>query len=113
MDYKINCEKLYQSLLDKKKELLTLSKQTESERGVVRLDQPAVGRLSRMDAMRAQAMAIETENRRQIFIEKIDLALIRIKQKTYGLCASCDGHIEKKRLENDPAVTICFRRSSL
>tara|TARA_Y100001936_G_C15919955_1_gene583461 strand:+ start:755 stop:898 length:144 start_codon:yes stop_codon:yes gene_type:complete len=33
MDYKINCEKLYQSLLDKKKELLTLSKQTESERG--------------------------------------------------------------------------------
>ncbi len=38
--------------------------ETEGERAPVELDQQTVGRLSRMDALQVQAMALETSRRR-------------------------------------------------
>ena len=45
----------------------------------VELDQTKVGRLSRMDAMQSQAMAKETQRRRNADITRIDAAIKRIK----------------------------------
>jgi DnaK suppressor protein len=45
-------------------ELAETSAQSADSRQPVELDQTAVGRISRMDAMRGQAMAVETERRR-------------------------------------------------
>ena len=51
---------------------------------VVKLDQQSVGRLSRMDALQAQAMAQETERRRALDLRKIDAALTRIDEGEFG-----------------------------
>ncbi|MGI9406723.1 MAG: TraR/DksA family transcriptional regulator, partial [Hyphomicrobiaceae bacterium] len=50
-----------QRLLDRKRELTSLSDISADARGTVTLDQQSVGRLSRMDAMQQQAMAEATE----------------------------------------------------
>ena len=40
-------------------------------------------------------------------LEKIDLALTRIEDGTYGTCAECNGRIPKKRLRAKPSASLC------
>ncbi len=40
--------------------------------------------------------------------EKIDHALNRIDQATYGICASCGDTIRRARLEAKPSVSLCL-----
>ena len=80
---------------------------TAIERATVVLDQTAVGRLSRMDALQNQAMQLETERRRDVELTRSDAALKRIEDGAYGYCASCGEEIEKKRLEMDPSTPVC------
>ena len=75
---------------------------------IVELDQASVGRLSRMDAMQGQAMAIATNQRRQVELQKIEAALNRIEQNEYGQCLACDEEIAGPRLKLDPATTLCI-----
>ena len=91
-----------------RKEVKIISEVTEESRQPVELDQTAVGRLSRMDALQSQAMQIETERRRIIGIQRIDSALQRIKDEEYGFCTGCGYEIEPKRLENDPTIPTCI-----
>ncbi|MGE4281503.1 MAG: TraR/DksA family transcriptional regulator [Magnetospirillum sp.] len=74
----------------------------------VELDQNSVGRLSRMDALQVQAMAQETERRRQTERIRITNALKRIDSGDYGFCLKCDEPIAAKRLALDPAVSMCI-----
>lgn len=74
----------------------------------VELDQTRVGRLSRMDALQNQAMAQETERRRQQELMHIDEALSRLANGTYGDCLECDEPIAEKRLAFDPSARLCI-----
>ncbi|MFN7000061.1 MAG: TraR/DksA family transcriptional regulator [Elioraea tepidiphila] len=77
-------------------------------RAPVDVDQQSVGRLSRMDSLQVQAMALATEERRRQQIARIDAALKRLDEGTYGECVICGGTIAPKRLELDPAVPTCI-----
>ncbi len=87
--------------------LRTLQAQGAEAAATVELDQQRVGRLSRMDAMQAQAMAKETVRRREIEDKRITAALARIDAGEYGHCLRCDEPIPRARLEIDPAATLC------
>lgn len=91
-----------------KAELDTLRNATKEARAPVTLDQQSVGRLSRMDALQGQAMALEQDRRREERLKRIDAALKRIEEGEYGYCLKCDEPISKKRLDLDPAVPICI-----
>lgn len=98
----------YEALLRaRREELRELEDVAKDSVKTVTLDQQSVGRLSRMDAMQAQAMAQETARRRQIGLQKIDAALARIEEGEYGYCAVCGEPIAKKRLDLDPAAATC------
>ena len=79
---------------------------------VVELDQTKVGRLSRMDAMQAQAMAQASQQRRAQMLRRIDAALRRIEEDEYGDCRACDEPINPKRLEFDPTADRCIACAS-
>lgn len=81
----------------------------EEERAPVALDQQAVGRLSRMDALQLQAMAEAQERRRRCEKDRIEAALERLEAGCYGYCTVCGEEIGLRRLEFDPAVTTCIR----
>ena len=74
----------------------------------VELDQTRVGRLSRMDAMQAQAISIETKHRREQQNLRLRAALRRLDAGDYGWCTACGEAIDPKRLAFDPAATQCI-----
>lgn len=74
---------------------------------VVQLDQQAVGRLSRMDALQMQAMAKAQQVRRDAEARRLQLALDRIAEDEFGWCEDCGEPIAPGRLELDPAAMRC------
>jgi DnaK suppressor protein len=98
-----------QQLLDLRSELSDLSSTSADAAKPVELDQAAIGRLTRMDAMRAQSMAIETKARREHQLLRIEGALQRITTGDYGLCLTCGEEINTRRLEVDPSYTQCIK----
>jgi DnaK suppressor protein len=74
----------------------------------VELDPPAVGRLSRMDALQAQQMARATEQRRQAQLRRIEGALRRLEGGDFGTCHGCGEPIDPRRLDADPTLTRCI-----
>ena len=80
----------------------------EAASQVVELDQAKVGRLSRMDALQAQAMSQASGRRRDATLKMIERALRRIDDVAFGDCKTCDEPIARKRLEFDPTVERCI-----
>ena len=88
--------------IDKENTLGAESQQT------VELDQQSVGRLSRMDALQAQAMARAHQIRRDGLCQALLQALTRIEEGDFGYCNDCGDLISKARLELNPALQLCI-----
>ena len=99
-------------LLALRKSLLHAQETGDQAEQTVELDQTRVGRLSRMDAMQAQAMSIETGRRRRQKLLQIEAALRRIEDDDYGVCEECGDEIAAARLGVDPAVLLCIQCAS-
>lgn len=98
-----------QQLLQSRAELQALGETLRQSGETVELDQARVGRLSRMDAMQAQQMALEAARRREAQLVAIDGALRRIAAGEYGDCFVCGEEIDVRRLSVDPTLTRCIR----
>lgn len=94
-------------LLSEREALTQSSAATSESRAPVTLDQQSVGRLSRMDALQAQAMHQAEEERRQHRLRLIAAALSRLDDGEYGYCMTCGVDIPDKRLSVDPAAAQC------
>ena len=97
-----------QRLLAERRQLLDLRATGAEASETVKLDQTAVGRLSRMDALQAQAMSQERGRRRELELQRIEAALRRCDTGDYGYCTGCDEPIDVRRLELDPAAALCI-----
>ncbi len=103
----LDLKAIRRTLEEERGALAKASAATSEDRAPVELDQQSVGRLSRMDAIQVQAMAVATETRRQDRLQIIEAALQRLDGGEYGYCLGCDEDIPAKRLDIDPAVTRC------
>ncbi len=86
--------------------------QGQSGTKTVTLDQQAIGRLSRQDALLNQAMAKAGQTRRAQEKTRLLAALARIDQGEYGYCLDCGEAIPPKRLALDLAATLCVSCAS-
>lgn len=98
----------FRKRLEKRLNDITTGQQQQKGTAPVELDQARVGRLSRMDAMQAQAMSVETGRRRRQLLVEIDAALERVMEGYYGDCLECDESIHPGRLEANPSATLCI-----
>lgn len=105
-------ESFRKQLLDLKRSLLKAQETGDEAEETVELDQARVGRLSRMDAMQAQAMSIETGRRRRQKLVQIEVAIRRLDEGDFGWCEECGEEISPKRLEVDPTVLHCIECAS-
>lgn len=103
----INLAELRARLEARQTELLAHSRHSEDYRKPVELDQQAVGRLSRMDALQSQEMHLEQERRRAAELVRITETLTRMDKDEYGHCHNCGEDIQIKRLEFDPTTPLC------
>ncbi len=84
----------------------------QDAQSVVELDQQAVGRLSRMDALQNQAMAKAQQARRDTEVHRLQAALIRMDEGEFGYCEDCGEEIARGRLELDLAASKCVSCAS-
>jgi DnaK suppressor protein len=78
------------------------------DRATVELDQQAIGRLSRMDAMQRQAMAAARARRLDTRRSRVESALSRVRDGEFGWCSECGDEIPRRRLDLDPTITTCI-----
>ena len=104
--------KFRELLNNREAELLDIKQTSEQSAATVELDQAKVGRLTRMDAMQAQEMSIETNRRRDIELQRIKTALHRLENDDYGICIDCDENIAIQRLQFDPSIPVCINCAS-
>ena len=101
-------KQLQQALTDSKIELeeqLLINKDSAS---VVELDQTLVGRVSRMDAIQQQSMAVSTRQKAQLKLKKVQAALDTMATDDYGYCRQCDEPIGFQRLTAQPEANLCL-----
>jgi len=101
-------EQFRQKMLLMRLDLMKLADTLKESGKTVELDQARVGRLSRMDAMQGQQMALEAARRRQHQLVDIKAALGRIESGKYGHCFGCGEAINLRRLAFDPTSTRCI-----
>ncbi len=95
-----------QILLARQAEIETQFTQTEEMSQPVSPD-PAIGRLTRQDAMQQQQMILESRRRLELQRTRIDTALDRIKKGSFGICVLCKVPIDVKRLDMVPESPLC------
>jgi DnaK suppressor protein len=57
----------------------------------------------------SQSMVFRLRDREKFLLKKIDKALSRIEEGTFGICERCEEEISLKRLEARPVTTLCIR----
>jgi DnaK suppressor protein len=72
----------------------------------------SIGRLTRMEAIQAQAMSGEGRRRQQIRLDQVLRALERIEGGQYGTCVRCGDEIPAGRLEIMPEAPFCMKCAS-
>jgi DnaK suppressor protein len=69
----------------------------------------AIGRLTRVDAMQSQQMAMALRQQNQLRLQRIDQALRFIENGRYGVCAKCGEEISESRLSVVPESVLCVK----
>ena len=57
----------------------------------------------------AQSMVFRLRDREKFLLQKIEKALQRIEDGSFGVCERCEEDISPKRLEARPVTTLCIR----
>ncbi|PCI64539.1 MAG: TraR/DksA family transcriptional regulator [Gammaproteobacteria bacterium] len=96
-------------LIDIRNELIGTLATTTNDIKPVALDQNAVGRVSRVDAMQMQQMALESFRRRERQLINVEKAIKRTEKNSFGICIDCDEDINVRRLEIDPTAIRCIK----
>lgn len=56
-----------------------------------------------------QSFTFRLRGREKVFLEKIDHALTKITDNSFGTCEECGEEINLKRLEARPETTLCIK----
>ena len=64
-------------------------------------------------AVLEQGLKLQLRSRETLFLKKINEALVKIKEGTFGMCACCEEDIELSRLEVRPTATLCINCKEL
>jgi len=101
-------EQLHSVLEDKRQQLQAQLESTNPDTKPVALDQQSVGRVSRIDAIQQQQMALANQQQSTQLLQRIELALQRIESGEYGFCFQCGEPIAFERLRAQPFAGLCI-----
>ncbi len=101
--------KRFKKLLeDSKKAVLSSARKTLAEEATFDTDD-LPDEIDLASSEYQQSMVFRMRDREKFLLEKIDKALERITDGTFGVCEQCEEEISVKRLEARPVTTLCIR----
>ena len=95
-------------LLEKRTEILTNAKRTLAEDMTLDTDDLA-DEMDLASSEYLQSFVLRLRGREKTFLSKIDRALAKIENGSFGICENCEEDISVKRLEARPETTLCIR----
>ena len=101
-------KKFQEMLLDKRREVVDRARKTLSEDMTLDTNDLA----DEMDLAASeyiQSFEFRLRGREKSLLGKLDVALKKIDDGTFGLCEQCDEPIGKKRLEARPETGMCIK----
>ena len=106
-------DELATQLDQQRQSLLNQLNENEAQVAPVKLDQQAVGRVSRIDAIQQQQMAKANREQDKQLLAATIASLKRIDDNEYGYCLECAEPIGYARLQVQPQVAMCLKCQSL
>jgi len=101
--------KRFKTMLDEsKRQLLASAKKTLSEESSFDTNE-LPDEIDQASSEYQQSMIFRLRDREKFLLAKIDKALQRIENGTFGICEKCEEEISIKRLEARPVTTLCIR----
>jgi DnaK suppressor protein len=105
---KVQLKKFKSLLTEKRDEIVKKAKQTlEEDMSLDSNDLPDEMDLASSEYL--QSFTFRLRGREKAFLEKIQKALVKIDEGTFGVCEECSEEISVKRLEARPETTLCIR----
>ena len=101
-------EMLRELLETRQRELQQLLENDAEAAQPVTLDQQSVGRVSRIDAIQQQQMALANRQQARALQQQIEAALQRIQTGEFGDCLHCGEAIAAARLQVQPWASLCI-----
>ena len=105
---KLQLKKFKQLLVEKRDEIVKKAKQTlEEDMTLDANDLPDEMDLASSEYL--QSFTFRLRGREKSFLDKINKALVKIDDGTFGVCEECGEEISVKRLEARPETTLCIK----
>jgi DnaK suppressor protein len=105
---KVQLKKFKTVLTEKRDEIVKKAKQTlEEDMTLDANDLPDEMDLASSEYL--QSFTFRLRGRDKVFLEKIEKALRKIEDGSFGVCEECGEEISIKRLEARPETTLCIR----
>ena len=105
---KATLKKFRTLLTEKRDEILKKAKQTlEQDMALDTDDLPDEMDLASSEYL--QSFTFRLRGREKVFLEKIQKALVKIEDGSFGTCEECGEEISLKRLEARPETSLCIR----
>ena len=105
---KVQLKKFKTLLTEKRDEIVKKAKQTlEADMALDANDLPDEMDLASSEYL--QSFTFRLRGREKVFLDKIEKALRKIEDGSFGTCEECGEEISIKRLEARPETTLCIR----
>jgi DnaK suppressor protein len=102
--------KKFQELLEeKRKAVLERARQMLSEENMTLDTNDLPDEMDLASSEYLQSFEFRLRGREKSLLSKLDLALKKIDEGTFGICEICEEPIGKKRLEARPETTLCIK----
>uniref|UniRef100_A0A7C4NT44 RNA polymerase-binding protein DksA n=1 Tax=Thermodesulfobacterium geofontis TaxID=1295609 RepID=A0A7C4NT44_9BACT len=95
-----------QLLLKRREEILKEVMETKKE--LTEIGEPLPDALDQATRESNLAFELRLRDREQKLLKKIEKALRKIEEGTYGICEACGTEIDEKRLIARPEATLCI-----
>ncbi|MCG8557421.1 MAG: TraR/DksA C4-type zinc finger protein [Proteobacteria bacterium] len=101
--------KRFQKILEEKRDnLIRNARQTIAE-GMTLDSNDLPDEMDLASSEYIQSFTFRLRGREKTFLQKIDRALKKIQDGSFGVCENCEEPISVKRLEARPETTLCIR----
>ena len=102
-------KKLQELLDEKRKTVLERARQMLSVENMALDTNDLADEMDLASSEYLQSFEFRLRGREKSLLTKLDLALKKIEDGTFGVCEVCDEPIGKKRLEARPETTLCIK----
>jgi len=101
--------KKFQEMIEEKRKLVIERARQLMSEGMVLDTNDLPDEMDLASSEYIQSMDFRLRGREKSLLSKLDLAIKKIEDGTFGQCESCDEPIGKKRLEARPETSLCIK----